>query len=409
MPSAGPLTGIRIADFTHAVAGSFATMLLGDLGADVIKIERPKRGDSSRYMNLTERFGSDIPRSGGDYFLAINRNKRSVAIDLSLPAGRDLAMDLVAKCDIVAQSFRPGVMTRLGLDYEHVKPRNPSVIYGSLSAYGETGPLSHQPGMDVAVQARSGVMSITGYPGNPPVKPGVSLSDFSGGIYLAFAIMGAFTHRLRTGEGQLVTCSLLDATMIMLSNYVVAVLDGGAELSPMGSGHPQIVPFQAFQTLDGYLVISAGTNRIFRDLCRILNHPELADDPRFRTNPERVRHRDELVKLLGAVLVERSTAAWLSVFEAAEIPCAPVNTMAEAFSDPQLVAGGGVIEVDHPIFGKLHQIGFPGHMSASPAAVRRPAPLLGQHTDEVLAEVLGLDANQLASLRNDEVIGALED
>jgi len=382
-------------------------MLLGDLGADVIKIERPKRGDSSRYMNLTEHFGTDIPRSGGDYFLAINRNKRSVAIDLSQPAGCDLAMDLIAKCDVVAQSFRPGVMERLGLGYERVKAINPSVIYGSLSAYGETGPLSHQPGMDVAVQARSGVMSITGYPGSPPVKPGASLSDFSGGIYLGFAIMGALTHRLRTGEGQLVTCSLLDATMIMLSNYAVAVLDGGAELTPMGSGHPQIVPFQAFKTQDGYLVISAGTNRIFRDLCRVLNMSELADDPRFKTNPVRVRHRDELVKLLETVLVQRPTDAWLEMFEAAEIPCAPVNTMSQAFRDPQLVAGGAVTEVNHPVYGKLHQIAFPGRLSATPASVRRPPPLLGQHTDEVLKELLDLDANQLEALRKDETIGAV--
>lgn len=401
-----PLSGIRVLDFTHAVAGSFGSMLLGDLGAEVIKVERPGRGDSSRFMNLTEKFGRDLPRSGGDYFLAINRNKRSITIDLSLEAGRTLALELAAKCDVVLQSFRPGVMERLGLNYDAVKKRNPAVIYGSLSAYGDSGPLSHQPGMDVAVQARSGVMSITGYEGDLPVKPGASLADFSGGVYLSYGVLAAIAHKLRTGEGQLVTCSLLDATMVMLSNYVVAVLDGGAQLKPMGSGHPQIVPFQAFPTSDGHIVISAGTNRIFRDLCRELGLKDLALDQKYATNPDRVRNRELLVALLSDKLRHRSTATWLAQFEAADIPCAPVQTMAEGFADPQLVANGGIVEISHPVYGTIHQVPSPQRYSASPRTPMTPPPLLGEHTDEVLSEILGLNMEQLEDLRRQGVTEA---
>jgi crotonobetainyl-CoA:carnitine CoA-transferase CaiB-like acyl-CoA transferase len=400
-----PLSGVRVADFTHAVAGSFATMLLGDMGADVIKIERPERGDSNRYMNMTTRFAGDIPRSGGDYFLAINRNKRSVAIDLSCEAGKDLAMRLIERSDVVAQSFRPGVMERLHLGYADIQARKPTIVYASLSAYGERGPLSGQPGMDVAVQARSGVMAITGYAGSPPVKPGASLSDLSGGVFMAMGIMGAILSRMQTGNGQHVTCSLLDATMAMLSNYVVAVVDGGADFGPMGSGHPQIVPFQAFPSSDGYVVISAGTNRIFRDLCRLLDVPELATDERFRTNPARVKHREALIGELSRITQRRDTRTWLSELEAAGIPCAPVNTLAAAFADEQLVANQTLLEMQHPIYGLVHQIGPPFRFEGSHAAIRRRPPLLGEHTDEVLGDLLGVQAGELASLRSEGVIG----
>jgi crotonobetainyl-CoA:carnitine CoA-transferase CaiB-like acyl-CoA transferase len=399
-----PLDGVKVLDFTHGVAGPFATMLLGDLGADVVKIEKPGRGDASRYMNVSDRFRADIPRVGGDYYLAINRNKRGVTLDLGQDRGRELALDLAGWADCVVQNFRPGVMERLGLGYAAMRERNPGVIYASLTAYGTTGALAHQPGMDVAVQARSGVMSITGENGSGPVKPGASLADFSGGAHLLVALLAALLHRERTGEGQELGVSLLDATAIMLANYSVAVLDGDAEIGPMGSGHPQLVPFQAFPTADGHVVIATGTNKLFRHLCRVLDREDLADDPRFSTNPERVRHRDALVGTLSAVLAERTTAEWIASFEAEEIPCAPVHTLREAFTDEQLVANDMVLAVEHPDVGTLHQIGIPYKFGATPCRIDRPPPRLGEHSGEVLAETLGIEAAELDALRRDGVI-----
>jgi crotonobetainyl-CoA:carnitine CoA-transferase CaiB-like acyl-CoA transferase len=395
----GPLTGIRVCDFTHGVAGPYTTMLLADLGADIWKIEKPQRGDATRYMNMTPRFRSAIPESGGDYFLAINRNKRSVTIDLGTPEGRDLALRLAAAADLVVSNFRPGVMERLGLGYEAIRTANPRVIYASLSAYGERGPLAGQPGMDVAVQARSGVMSITGYGGMEPVKPGVSLADFAGGSHLTTAVLAALYERERTGAGGKVSISLLDATMLMLINYSVAVLDGNAEIEPMGSGHPQLVPFQAFPTAAGYIVIGTGTNRLFADLCRVLGIEEVARDERFASNADRVANRRELIPLLEEPLRDRSAAEWMEVLEKHQIPCAPVNTMAQALSDPQLLANGMVRTIDHPDLGKIHQLGSPYTFNGRVAAIRRPPPRLGEHTAELLAEVLKVDDQELDALQ----------
>ncbi|MFJ2033174.1 CaiB/BaiF CoA transferase family protein [Streptosporangium sp. NPDC087985] len=400
----GPLHGVKVCDFTHGVAGPYTTMLLADLGADVWKLEKPGRGDATRYMNVSKRYRGDIPRSGGDYFLAINRNKRSVGVDLKTEDGRRLALALASRADIVVSNFRPGVMESLGLGYTDVRAVNPGVVYASLSAYGERGPLASQPGMDVAVQARSGVMSITGYGGMDPVKPGVSLADFAGGSHLTTAVLSALFQRERTGEGQQVSISLLEATMSMLINYSVAVIDGGAVIAPMGSGHPQLVPFQAFPTSDGYVVIGTGTNRLFGDLCDVLGAPELRDDPRFLTNVDRVANREELIPLIEKLTRTRDTAEWLAIFEESSIPCAPVNTMEQALTDPQLLANDAIVEVDHPVVGPLHVLASPYHFSAASADVRMPPPQLAEHTAEVLSEVLGLDEDQIDSLRSRGVI-----
>jgi crotonobetainyl-CoA:carnitine CoA-transferase CaiB-like acyl-CoA transferase len=393
-----PLSGVRILDFTHGVAGPVTTMILADLGADVVKIEKPERGDPSRYMNVSDRFVGDIPASGGDYFLAINRNKRSVGLDLHSERGQELAQGLIAWADVIVQNFRPGVMERLGLDYAHAREINPTTIYASLSAYGETGPLGGHPGMDVAVQARSGVMSITGYEGSDPVKPGSSLADFSGGTHLAVAILAAIVYRDRTGEGQEINVNLLDSTMAMLANYSVATLDGEADIKPMGSGHPQLVPFQAFPASDGHIVIATGTNKLFRTFCDVLKRPELAQDPRYKSNPSRVTNRVALVEILSEVTRQRSVAEWLETFEGAGIPCAPVNDLSTAFRQPQLVENGMIVEVDHPTYGTIHVLGVPYNFSVSKCAVESPPPLLGEHTREVLAEILGLDADETDAL-----------
>jgi len=399
------LEGIRVLDFSHGVAGPYATMILGDLGAEVIKIEKPGRGDVSRFLNMSPRFAKDIPRSGGDYFLTVNRNKQSVALDLGEAAGKDIALRLAGRADVVVQSFRPGVMTRLGLGPEAVRKVNPSVIYASISAYGNAGPLAGYPGMDVAVQARSGVMSLTGEVGGngSPLRPGVSLADFSGGVHLAVSILAGLLQRGRTRKGSEVSVSLLDATMSMLSNYSVAVLGGGKELGPMGSGHPQIVPYQAFPTSDGFVVISTGTNKLFRALCDVLELSDVAADARFATNPLRVSAREEVVALISARTRGRSTAQWLSVFEANGIPCSPVNTIRQAMEDPQLSANGMIVEYEHPVYGLVRSTGSPYKSSAAEATTVRP-PLLGEHTAEVLGSVLGMGADEVAQLRKRGII-----
>lgn len=394
-----PLTDIKILDFTHGVAGPVTTMILADLGADVVKIEKPGRGDASRYMNVSKRFVADIPASGGDYYLAINRNKRSLTLDLQSDRGRELAQRLIGWADVVIENFRPGVMTKLGLDFERAREVNAGIVYASLSAYGETGPLGGHPGMDVAVQARSGVMSITGYPGSEPVKPGASLADFSGGAHFAIAVLAALVHRERTGEGQQIKVNLLDATMAMIANYSVATLDGGAIIEPMGSGHPQLVPFQAFPAADGHIVIATGTNKLFRRLCETLGAPELADDGRFVSNEARVENRLRLVEILALATVTRTVAEWLETFEAAGIPCAPVNDLSTAFSQPQLIENEMVVEIEHPTYGAIHVLGVPYKFSRSPCAVDSPPPLLGEHTHDVLSRLLELNEDEIDDLQ----------
>lgn len=399
MSARSPLDGIRVLDFTHGVAGPYCSAVLGDLGADVVKIEKPERGDPTRYMNVSERFHTRIPEVGGDYFLAINRNKRSIGLDIKTDAGREAALALARWADVAVQNFRPGVLERAGLGYQALRAVNPRIILANLSAYGE-GPFADKPGMDVAVQARSGVMRITGVPGSEdPVKPGASLADFGGGIYLATAVLAALVDRGRTGEGQEVGVSLLDATMALLSNYSVAVMDGGAALTPMGSGHPQLVPYQAFPSADGYVVVSAGTNKIYRTFCDAIGLPQLGEDPRFRTNQDRVRNRASLVPLLSEAMRRRPTAEWLTVLESADVPCAPVNDMRQAFEDLKRISPSMVVPVERPGVGTLHLCGVPFRFGAMEGSIRRPPPMLGEHTEEVLTHLLGYGAADIERLR----------
>jgi crotonobetainyl-CoA:carnitine CoA-transferase CaiB-like acyl-CoA transferase len=403
--SSNPLHGLRVLDLTHGVAGPYSTMLLGDLGCDVLKLERPGRGDASRYMNVSPRFLTDIPTVGGDYFMAINRNKRSVTVEFKQERGIELVRQLAGTCDVVVQNFRPGVVDRLGIGPDQLRALNPRLIYASLNAYGEEGPLASQPGMDVAVQARSGVMSITGQVGNiEPIKPGVSLADFSGGVHLLVAILAALYQRTVTGLGEDIRVSLLDATMSMLINYSVAVTDGAAEISPMGSGHPQLAPFEAVPTKDGHVVIAPGTNRLFADLCALLERPDLVADPRFASNPTRVQHRPALLAELAPEFEKRTTQEWLDLLEAHAIPCAPVNTLQQAFREPQLAANGMLRTIEHPSLGALTQLGAPYRLGGATLGIRRPPPRLGEHTSEVLAELLGLDAAEIDALRENGTI-----
>ncbi len=405
-----PLAGIKVLDFTHGVAGPFCTMLMGDMGADVVKIEHPRRGDNTRYMNVSRRFKSDIPRAGGDYFMAINRNKRSLTLDLKSEQGQEIARSLAGWADVAVSNFRPGVMDRLGVSYADLYEINPGIIYASLSAYGERGALAHQPGMDIAVQARSGVMSITGYPDmDLPVKPGVSLADFSGGAHLLIAIQSALLHRERTGMGQSLSVSLLDATMAMLINYSVAVIDGGAEIARMGSGHPQLVPFQAFTTKDGAIVISPGTNKLFRELCLLLERPDLAENPLYASNPDRVENRATLVPILAEILETRTTAEWTTLFEAHEMPCAPVNNLQQAFAQQQLIDNDMIVEMQHPTAGTLHSVGVPYKFSATPCATLNPPPTMGADSRTFLAEALQMPDDEFDRLVEAGIVSDRQD
>jgi crotonobetainyl-CoA:carnitine CoA-transferase CaiB-like acyl-CoA transferase len=400
-----PLEGIKVLDLTHGVAGPYCTMVLGDLGCEIIKVEKPERGDATRYMNVSERFHTRIPDVGGDYFLAINRNKRSICLELKSPEGRRICEELAGWADVVVQNFRPGVTARLGLDYASLQKFNPKLIYANISAYGDEGTLAEKSGMDIAVQARSGVMQITGaLDSDEPVRPGVSLADFGGGIYLTTAILAALFHRERTGSGQEVSVSLLDATMSMLINYSVAVMDGGVELKALGSGHPQLVPYQAFPTADGYIVVATGTNKTYREFCRAIGRPDLIDDARFASNQSRVRHRHAMVAELSAVFTTRATAEWIVVLEAADIPCAPVNSLATAYDELRTTSPGMTTTVTHPELGTLSQLGVPFHFSGTTGDIRLPPPMLGEHTEAVLTGVLGRSADEVASLRERKII-----
>jgi crotonobetainyl-CoA:carnitine CoA-transferase CaiB-like acyl-CoA transferase len=400
-----PLEGLKVLDLTHGVAGPYCTMVLGDLGCDIIKIEKPERGDATRYMNVSERFQTDIPRIGGDYFLAINRNKRAISVELKSTEGRKICEELAAWADIVVQNFRPGVTERLGLDYQSLRKFNPRLIYGNISAYGTEGNLSEKAGMDIAVQARSGVLRITGASdSNEPVRPGSSLADFGGGIYLTTAILAALYDRERTGMGQEVSVSLLDATMSLLINYSVAVMDGQADVQPLGSGHPQLVPYQAFPTADGHVVVATGTNKTYREFCGAIERPDLMVDPLFASNQSRVKNRKAMVAQLAPVFQQKTTQAWIEILEAADIPCAPVNDLRTAFAELAQTSPAMTQVVDHPGLGKLSQLGVPFKFSDCEGDIRRPPPMLGEHNEEVLKGLLNRSDTDVAALRAAKVI-----
>jgi len=401
-----PLEGIKVLDLTHGVAGPYCTMVLGDLGAEIIKVEKPERGDATRYMNVSEKFQTDIPRVGGDYFLAVNRNKRSIAVEMKTPEGRRICEELAAWADVVVQNFRPGVTRRLGLDYEALKKINPRLVYANISAYGMQGNLADKAGMDIAVQARSGVMRITGgVDSDEPLRPGASIADFGGGIYLVAGLLAALFDRERTGEGQEVSVSLLDATMSLLINYSVAVIDGQADVKPLGSGHPQLVPYQAFATHDGFVVVATGTNKTYRTLCEeALRRPDLASDPRFASNQSRVANRAAMVQALSSVFRLHDTEHWIQVLEAADVPCAPVNELSQAFAELESTAPDMVQRVAHPVLGSVAQLGVPFKFSACGGDIRRPPPMLGEHTEEVLSQLLHRTGSDLRRLRDEKVI-----
>ena len=378
VPTRLPLSGIRVADFSRVLAGPLATMLLADLGADVIKIERPETGDDTR--------GWGPPFVGGDaaYFLSLNRNKRSVTLDLSSDEGRSAARRLALASDVVVENFRPGLMERFRLDHGSLAAEHPGLVYCSLTAFG-AGEGAARPGYDIIVQALSGLMSFTGHPGGEPTKVGVALLDVVCGLYASNAIQAALIGRGKTGRGARVTVSLFDASLAALVNQAANYLLGGLVPEPLGNAHPNIVPYQLFETADRPIILAAGNDRLFERACEVIGRPELAADERFATNAARVRNRDALIPLLSAEMASRSAAEWLAALEAAAVPCAPVRTLDEVFASAEGAAA--IQEIDDPARGLLRLVADPIRVGGRMPPARFPPPLLGEHTDEILAEL----------------------
>jgi formyl-CoA transferase len=375
----GALAGLRVIDLTQVMAGPFCTMLLADLGADVIKIE-PPTGDSTRTM--PGAVGTDSPS-----FNAVNRGKRSVVLDLKTTQGVDAAKALVRTADILVENYRPGAMDKLGLGYAALSAINPRLIYASISGYGQTGPDRNKGGFDLVAQGVSGIMSVTGEPDGAPVKSGIPLTDLGAGLFAAVGILAALEHRHHTGRGQQVDTSLLDAGVGLSVWESTQYFSGRGIPERLGSAHRMSAPYQAFRCADGYITIGGANDRSFHRICEVLGHPEWKDMPEFKTDGMRIRNRADLAARIEAITVTQPRAHWLELFDANNIPCGPINDYSQVFQDPQVIARELVVDVEHPTLGAIRALGSPIKMSATPPDVRRRAPLLGEHTDEVLSEV----------------------
>ncbi len=389
------LDGIRVLDVTQFMAGPFCSTILADLGADVIKIEPPS-GDSTRQM--VGATGTESPS-----FNAVNRGKRSVVVNLKTTDGQQLFKRLARASDIVIENYRPGVMQGLGLGYDVLSAVNPGLIYASISGYGQTGPNRTKGGFDLIAQGVSGIMSVTGESGRPPVKAGIPLTDLGAALFAATGILAAMHHRTVSGVGQYIDTSLVEAGIALSVWEATEYFSGPGIPTALGSAHRMNAPYQAIRCADGYVTIGANTNRLFERLCAVLEHPEWSNDPDFASNPSRVRNRPRLAAMIEGVMSQQPCRYWLSRLDAADIPCGPINDYAQVFADPQVAARGMVLETDHPILGPLRTLGSPIKMSATPANASRRAPLLAEHTDEVLME-FGFSEDEIGLLRRSGAI-----
>jgi CoA:oxalate CoA-transferase len=390
----GPLEGVRILDLTWVLAGPFASMVLCDLGADVIKVERPPIGDVARMT---------APLVNGEscYFLSVNRGKRSIAIDLKNEAGRDLFLRLVERVDVVMENFTPGTMEALGLGYDVLSQGNPRLIYAATSGFGQTGPDRLRPALDIIAQGMGGIMSITGEPGGPPVRPGTSLGDIAAGLFTAIGVLAALHERERSGRGQMIDVAMLDCQVSILENAFARYFATGQVPGPIGTRHPVATPFQAFPTRDGYIVLalSWGVENQWELFCATIGRADLIDDHRFDTGPLRTEHHAELEPILIEAMKKKTTAEWVREFDAIGLPCGPLNNIAQAAALPQVKAREMLVEVEHRRIGRFPLPNTPVKLSRTPGGVRGPSPDLGQHTDDVLRELLGLPDEEIGRLR----------
>ena len=393
-----PLEGYRILDLSRVLAGPYCTMMLGDLGAEVIKVERPDLGDDTRAWGP--------PFVGGEsaYYLCANRNKKSITVNLKSEKGREIIRQLAKISDVLIENYKVGELTELGLGYETLKDLNPGLVYCSITGYGQTGPDKDLPGYDFIIQGRGGVMSITGEPDGEPMKVGVAIVDITAGLYAANAIQAALLARARTGKGQAIDISLLDAQVAWLANVASSYLVSGKRPGRFGNAHPTIVPYQSFKASDGFFCLAVGNDGQWQKLCQVLDRTEWASDPRFVTNPARVEHREIVVSLLQEVFSHKEIAFWLREISAGGIPCGPVQTLDEVFADPQIQARGMVWTVPHPTAGEVRLVGSPLKLSDTTVSCRVHPPILGEHTDKVLTSLLGYSSVEVHALRVEKAI-----
>ena len=394
----GPLDGIHVLDLTRVLAGPYCTMFLGDLGAEVVKIEQPGVGDDTR--------GWGPPFVGGEsaYFLCVNRNKKSLTVDLKSVEGISLVRRLAERADVLIENFRPGAMDQFGLGYDHLHEANPKLIYSSLSGFGANGPMADVPGYDLIVQAWGGLMSITGTAESGPIKVGVAIIDLVAGLMLGQSIAAALYAREKTGVGQKIDTSLLEAEVAVLINTGSNYLMDGKVPGRWGNAHPTIVPYQSFQTADSYLVIGVASEGIWKRFCTAIGKDDLAVDVRFEKNADRVKNREALIDLLTKMFRSRDNETWLKVLNQAEVPCAPIQTIDQVFSAPQVLHRKMLVEIAHPTAGSVKMAGIPVKLSATPASVRLPPPLLGEHCEQVLSSWLGMSADAIDQLKQKGVI-----
>ncbi|MAZ98414.1 MAG: CoA transferase [Rhodospirillaceae bacterium] len=402
-----PLTGVRIFDLTRILAGPTCTQLLGDLGADVIKVEKPGVGDDTRTWGppyVKDAAGKNTNESA--YYLSANRNKRSVTIDLQTPKGIALAKKLIAKSDILIENFKVGGLSKLGLGYEDLKTEFPRLVYCSVTGFGQTGPYAPRAGYDFLAQGLGGIMSITGAPDGEPMKVGVGIADVMTGMYASTAILAALRHRDATGEGQHIDTCLLDTQVSWLINEGTNYLVSGQIPVKLGNEHPNIVPYKVFATSNGHVILAVGNDRQFHDWCTVANAGELKSDPRYASNPLRIANRETLYDIMPDFMKRKTTEEWLAELGELKVPCSPVNNIDQVFEDPHVKYRGMRIEMDHPTAGsgKVPLIGNPVKMSGTPPQYRLAPPTLGQHSDEVLKELLGFDEKQIQELKNEKTI-----
>ena len=405
----GALSHLRVLDLSRVLAGPWAGQILADLGAEVIKVERPGNGDDTRAWGppfLKDAYGESTGEAA--YYLSANRNKQSVTIDFTKPQGQQLVRELAAKSDILIENFKVGGLEAYGLDYASLKALNPDLIYCSITGFGQTGPYAKRAGYDFMVQGLGGLMSLTGRPegeeGAGPVKVGVALTDILTGLYSTVAILAALAHRQHDGGGQHIDMALLDVQVACLANQAMNYLTTGVAPQRLGNAHPNIVPYQDFPTADGDFILTVGNDSQFRKFAEVAGRPEWADDPRFATNTRRVANRSELVPLIRQATVFKTTAEWVTQLEAVGVPCGPINDLAQVFADPQVQARGLALQLPHALAGLVPQVASPIRLSETPVEYRNAPPLLGEHTRQVLEQVLGLKAGAVEALRQSGVV-----
>jgi crotonobetainyl-CoA:carnitine CoA-transferase CaiB-like acyl-CoA transferase len=405
----GPLQNIRVLDLTRVLAGPWATQILADFGAEVIKVEKPGEGDDTRGWGPPFLTNPDGSRGDAAYYLSANRGKQSVAVDMAKTEGQKLLRELARQSDVVMENFKVGGLKKYGLDYESLSAINPRLIYCSITGFGQSGPYAGRAGYDFMIQGMGGIMSITGQPdgmpGAEPVKTGVAFADVFTGLYATVGVLAALHHRDKTGEGQYIDLALLDTQVAVLANQALNFLVGGKAPKRLGNAHPNIVPYQTFATADGFIIIAVGNDRQFREYVKIAGVPELAEDHRFLTNRDRVGNREALIALLVPPMKRRKTAEWIAALEAAAVPCGPINTIDQVFADPQVKARGLDVRLTREDGTQTPGVANPVRFSATPVEYSKAPPALGNATDDVLRAVLGLTPEEIGRLRNSATIG----